>query len=132
MSTTAISNFTVTGWSPTTYQEAVDSPTLARVTVTKTFEGDVAGTSTAELLTCQSAGGGAGYIAQEIFEGSIADRTGTFVMQHGGIHDGTNAAKSFGNVVPGSATGALTGLRGELEYQHDENGAVFTLRYFFE
>lgn len=128
MSRQATANFEVTGWTPAPYSEAEGAPTLSRVTVTKAFTGDLEGTSTAELLTCVAADGSAGYIAQELFEGSLGERAGTFVMQHGGLQEGSEQ-KAYGSVVPGSGTGGFHGLRGEVRYRHDEHGAVFTMEY---
>jgi hypothetical protein len=35
-------------------------------------------------------------------------------------------------VVPGSGTGELRGLRGNVEFRHDENGASLTFDYAIE
>ncbi len=113
------------------YDEPGEGPKLSRANVTKTFQGEVAGTSTAELLMCQATNGSAGYIAQECVEGRVGDRSGSFVIQHGGIRT-AGGQKVFGHVGPGSGTGELHGLRGEVEYRHDEQGAAFTLDYDFE
>jgi hypothetical protein len=130
MTTRATGSFQITGWDQKPYGDEGDGPQLARATVTKTFRGDLEGTSSAELLMCgdASGGGGAGYIAQEVVTGTLAGRAGTFVLQHGGLR-GAGEAYTFGNVVPDSATGALHGLTGKVEYRHDESGAVFTLDY---
>jgi hypothetical protein len=131
MNNRATATFEITGWEETAYDEPVGGPKLSRVTVTKTFQGGVAATSKAELLMCGAADGSAGYIAQERIEGRLGDRSGSFVIHHGGIRGG-GAPKVFGHVVPGSGTGELRGLRGEVEYRHDEQGATFTLDYDFE
>jgi hypothetical protein len=129
MSTRATANFEITGWEQTDYGEPGDGPKLARATVKKAFRGDVEGSSTAELLMCGGPeGGGAGYIAQEVVTATLAGRSGTFVLQHGGLR-GAGEAYTFGNVVPDSATGGLRGLTGKVEYRHDESGAVLTLDY---
>ncbi|HSU16508.1 DUF3224 domain-containing protein [Longimicrobium sp.] len=131
MSTRATANFEITGWEQTAYGDEGGGPKLARATVKKTFRGDVEGTSTAELLMCGDAsGGGAGYIAQEVVTATLGGRSGTFVLQHGGVR-GAGEAYTFGNVVPDSATGELRGMTGKAEYRHDENGAVLTLDYDF-
>lgn len=127
MSTRATANFEVTGWEQTPYGEA-GGPQLARAQVKKRFTGDLQGESTAELLMCGGAEGGAGYIAQEVVTGTLAGRTGTFVLQHGGIR-GAGTPYTFGTVVPDSATDGLRGLTGTVTYAHDERGAVLTLDY---
>jgi hypothetical protein len=124
--TEIVADFEITGWDETVYDEPDEGPKLARATIRKTFRGDVAGTSVAELLTTQGAGG-RGYLACERFTGTIAGRHGTVVFQHGGIDDG-GSGRAFGQVVPGSGTGGLAGLAGEVTFAHDETGARVTLR----
>jgi hypothetical protein len=119
--------FEVVGWDDTLYFES-DEPNgtkLARVTVRKTFTGALTGTSVTEVLTA-GGGTGRGYVASELFEGSIDGRTGTVVFQHGGVGD-ESASEAFGAIVPGTGSGELTGLRGSVVYRHDETGAVVTL-----
>lgn len=134
MRTTA--SFDVTGWEEQPYDEPEVGPRLARATVTKAFSGELAGESTAELLMCQADPddfkAGAGYVASEQFVGQLGDREGSFVMQHGGL-SGSGAERTFGHVVPGSATGALAGLRGEVLISRTPEGDhTLTLDYDFE
>lgn len=120
-------DFEITGWDDALYfgAEDPDGPQLARVTVRKTFTGAVSGSSVTELLTA-GGGTGRGYVASELFEGSIDGRKGTVVFQHGGVGD-ESGATAFGNIVPGTGTDGLAGLRGTVVYRHDETGAVVTL-----
>ena len=121
---TLTASFEITGWEPSTYEER-DGRILGRVTVRKTFNGDLHGASTAELLTAE-APGGRGYVASERFSGSIAGRTGTVVFQHGGLDDGVSPT-AFGAIVPGSGTGELEALAGTITYRHDDAGARVVL-----
>ena len=130
MNTKATSEFTITSWEPTPYDEHVPGPKMTRTVVKKTFTGALAGSSVAQLLTCESESGSAGYIAMERIEGTLNGRAGTFVIQHGGLFDATTGkATPYGTIVPGSATGELAGLRGSAEYRHDDQGAILTLHY---
>lgn len=108
-------SFDVTGWEQAPYAEPDHGPTLARATVRKTFRGGLQGESVAELLMCQAdpkdLGAGAGYVASERFVGTLDGKSGTFVLQHGGL-TGAGAPQTFGNIVPGSGTGELAGLLG--------------------
>jgi hypothetical protein len=117
--------FEVTGWDQSVYDEPAEGPALARATVRKTFHGDMDGVSVAELLTAGNADG-RGYVASERFTGTITGRRGTVVYQHGGLDDG-HAPAAFGHLVPGSGTGELVGLAGEITFAHDESGARVTL-----
>jgi hypothetical protein len=103
---------------------------MARATVKKKFAGELDATSVAELLLCKIDDAHAAYTGQERVTGTLAGREGTFVIQHGGIVDGPEQ-RPFGEIVPGSATGALTGLRGAVTFMHDEQGARVQLDYDF-
>jgi hypothetical protein len=131
MNSRATAIFEVTGWESTVYDEPPEKPALSRVTIKKTFRGEVEGSSTAELLMCAGADDAGSYIVQERFEGKVGDRHGSFVMHHGGMR-WNGGSRVYGQVAPGSGTGDLRGIRGEVQYRHDEQGAVFTLDYDFE
>lgn len=130
MSTTIKATVDVTGWDESAYDEPAEGATLSRITVTKRFSGHLDATSTAQLLTAVAHDdpNQAGYIGSERVTDTLDGRTGTFVIQHGGVAGGPEN-RQFGWVVPGSATGALRGLAGTVHFQHDEHGAVFTMDY---
>jgi hypothetical protein len=126
----ATAEFTILSWEPVSTEDEPPAPKMTRTIVKKTFTGALAGSSVAELLTCETESGGAGYLAMERVEGTLDGLAGTFVIQHGGIYDAaTGKATPYGAIVPGSATGALAGLRGSAEYKHDDSGAILTLHY---
>jgi Protein of unknown function (DUF3224) len=126
MTIRAVAAFDVTGWDQVQYEEEVEGPQLSRATVRKRFRGDLTGESTAELLMCQADpsdfSSGAGYVASERFVGRLGDRAGTFVVQHWGLSGGGLSPRTAGHVVPGSGTGELTGLSGEVEISVDADG----------
>ena len=123
---TVTAAFEITGWEEVRLDdEAAGGPKRARVTVAKRFSGALEGTSVAELLSVQSAGG-RGYVASEVVDATLEGRHGTFVIQHGGI-GGATGERAFGHVVPGSGTGELAGLLGQAAFAHDEAGARVTL-----
>jgi hypothetical protein len=111
MSEHAKGSFDISGWD----EKAADEPTgatLGQVVVTKTFHGDLVGTSTTRLLSVRTEAGPAAYVALEHVEGTLGGRRGTFVLQHSaGSSDGVQWLKW--QVVPTSGTSELTGLRGE-------------------
>ena len=86
----------------------------ARMTITKTFHGDLDGTSTGQMLSAPTAvQGSAGYVAIEKVEGTVNGRRGTFVLQHHGIMNRGEPQLSV-TVVPDSGTDELLGLTGEM------------------
>ena len=129
MTTRIVTPFEITAWEESPADTPTEGPPIARITVRKTFTGDLAGESTAELITCRSADDTTAlYTAVERVTGTLDGRTGTFVIQHGGIAGGPEI-RQFGWVVPGSATGDLRGLSATVHFQHDEHGALFTMDY---
>ncbi len=124
--TTITAPFEITGWDATPYDEPAEGPTLSRVTVRKRFSGPLEGTSVAERLIADGAGGRS-YKASECAEGTLEGRRGTFVLQHGGVDDTVAEPHTFGHVVPGSGTGELTRLRGDVQFAHDATGARLLL-----
>jgi hypothetical protein len=130
MATRANVSFDVTSWEQTPYEVEGKGPQLFRAKVQKAFRGDLVGESTAELLMCvadpSDLGAGAGYVGSERVIARLAGRDGTFVLQHWGISGGGGPQKSGGHVVPGSGTGELAGLSGQIEISADH---TFTLDY---
>jgi hypothetical protein len=125
--TTTTASFEITAFDDTIYDDPPEGPKLSRVTIGKRFSGALEGTSVTEMLAA-GGDGGRGYVASERVTGTLDGRAGTFVMQHGGLDDGGDL-RQFGSIVPGSGTGELRGLRGDVLYVHDDSGARVTFTY---
>ena len=117
-------SFDVTGWDETAVSEPAALPGHGRATVRKRFHGALEAESVAELVTWTAAdpADGAGYVASEVVTGTLDGKAGTFVVQHGGLMGAGTPPRTFGNVVPGSGTGALEGLAGTVEIARDADG----------
>lgn len=131
----AQSVFQVTGWDEDGYPNSASEAKLSLAEVTKSFDGDFVGTSTAKVLMCLSDPddftAGAGYVASEIYTGSLAGKNGVFVVQHGGL-SGPKGETTYGTVIPGSGTGELKGLSGTISIVRDADGTHhFTMDYSF-
>jgi hypothetical protein len=87
---------------------------LGRMTIDKTFQGDLAGTSKGQMLAAMTpVQGSAGYVAIERVEGTLHGRKGAFLLQHSGtMTRGTPALVV--TVVPDSGTDQLAGLFGKM------------------
>lgn len=131
MSTHAEGTFEIETWDESPYDEH-EGTKLTRTRVTKTFHGDMEGTSTAELLMAYGAAqDSAAYVGFERVVGSVNGRSGSFVLHHtaSGAHGTRSASWS---VVPDSGTGKLLGLRGEARISTGiDGGHSFTLDYDF-
>ena len=124
----AQSTFKIDRWQDHPWEEIPGGHTLARATVNKTFHGDLEGTSTAELVLSKGPDGSAAYVGLERIDARLANRNGTFVLMHSALADSAGQHGEW-QIVPGSATGELHGLRGRAEYRHDASGASFRLDY---
>ena len=91
-----------------------DDSALGRLTIDKTFRGDLEGTSKGQMLAASTdVPGSAGYVAMERVTGTLAGRSGAFVLQHTGTMTRGDAELSV-TVVPDSGTEQLTGLTGRM------------------
>jgi hypothetical protein len=90
------------------------SPLLGRMTIDKTFHGDLAATSTGEMLSARTnVKDSAGYVAIERVSGSLHGRQGSFVLQHSSTLSRGDSQQSI-TVVPDSGTDELVGLSGSM------------------
>ena len=112
MKRTANARFAIRNWEEKPYSEGPDLPKLARASVTKALTGDIEGEGQVEYLMMYRGDGSAAFVGVERVTARLAGRSGTFVLQRTGVFEGGQAKESY-SVIPGSATGELTGLRGE-------------------
>ena len=128
MTTRATGTFTIETWDATPYDEQ-DDISLSRTRVTKTFTGEIQGTSTAELLMAQAPEGSAAYVGMERIVGAVNGRAGSFVLHHSATAD-RGAQSASWTVVPDSGTGELRGIRGQARIDiTSDGGHTFTLDY---
>lgn len=106
-----------------------DGIQLNRNVVRKTFSGDVAGTSEAQMIAARTDDpGSAGYVAMELFTGTVAGKSGSFVMQHNGIVDNGSPDLSV-VIVPGTGTADLSGISGSLTIDNVDGVHSYVLDY---
>lgn len=101
---------------------------LSHNSFTKTFAGDLEGSSITEMLAARSPGG-AGYVAMERVVGRLGDRVGTFVLLHLGTLDDMGEPTGHWAIVPGSGTGELEGISGHAHIGADEDTHRIQLHY---
>ena len=99
---------------PLPNDEKVPGLTVGRMGYDKQWKGDIEGTSKGEMMTvATSVDGSAGYVAVEHVTGTLAGRSGSFMLLHRGTMQGGAFSLDI-TVVPDSGTGQLIGLRGKL------------------
>lgn len=105
---------------------------LGRMSIDKTFTGDLVASSRGEMLTAMtSEKGSAGYVAIEQVVGALSGKKGGFVLQHFGT---MNQGKDHlvVEVVPGSGTDELQGLSGRLNINIESGQHCYTFEYQLE
>jgi len=128
----ATASFKNTSHDQAAHGEPGDGPPLSRINLAREFTGDLVGKSTAELLACTSGPDRFGYVGVDRFTGRLKGRSGSFVFQHGGMHD-KGTLRPFGYVVAGSGTDELKGLWGAVRIAVAPAGAhTIELDYDFE
>ena len=96
------------------YAQGGDGVHLGRLSIDKTFSGDLEATSAGEMLSARTTTeGSAGYVAIEQVRGTLAGKAGSFVLQHFGTMN-RGESRLVLEVVPDSGVGQLTGLSGTM------------------
>lgn len=94
---------------------------VGRFAVSKTFRGDIDGTSAGEMLSFRSpTAGSAGYVLIEHVTGTLKGKRGSFVIQHFGIMD-RNKPELRAEIIPDSGTGDLVGIAGAMSINPADN-----------
>jgi len=111
-----------------TYDQAADAK-IGRMSIDKTFQGGLVGTSRGEMLSGGSpAEGSAGYVAIERVTGTLQGRSGSFLLQHSGTMTPTSQELTI-TVVPGSGTGELEGIAGTMSIEIDGGKHLYDFDY---
>lgn len=96
------------------YSDGTQGNQLGRMSIDKTFTGDLEATSKGEMLSAMTpTKGSAGYVAIEQVTGTLKGKAGSFVLQHFGIMDNGNDRLVL-EVVPDSGTGELIWISGSM------------------
>jgi hypothetical protein len=114
--------FEVKGWDENPFDD-LETPKVTRAVVTKSYAGDMDGSSTTEWLMAYAEDGDATFVGLERFTGVVDGRSGTLVLRHVGSYaDG--AAKADLIVVEGANSGELGSASGEGAFLADPAGSV--------
>jgi len=120
--TSATSPFTLDVFETDEPYDTVDGIAYARTRIDKSFHGDLEATSHVEMLSVRGEGDGAGYVALETVRGTLQGRTGTFAILHAGTMTEEGIWARW-PISPGSGTGELEGIRGEVTIEIAPDGA---------
>jgi len=114
---------------PQAADDYADGKVLGRMTIDKTFHGDLSAASRGQMLSAMGGvKGSAGYVAIERVSGTLGGRTGSFVLQHTGSMDRGQASLTV-TVVPDSGDGELTGLSGAMVIEITGGAHLYRFTY---
>ena len=114
---------------PQSLANADTVPLMGRLSINKTFSGDLQANSQGEMLSAGTAvKGSAGYVAMERVTGMLHGKSGSFVLQHSGTMNRGVPQLSV-SVVPDSGTDELAGLSGALTIQIADGKHSYVMDY---
>ncbi len=106
-----------------------ENDTSARMSIAKTFAGDLMGTSTGQMMH----GGNPAtesrvYVAIETIAGTLNGKKGSFIAVHRGTM--TKQGQDLAIIIaPDSGTEALTGISGTMDIQVEDGKHSYTISY---
>lgn len=101
-----------------------------RLTLEKTFSGDLEGTSQGEMMSVEATVEGSGaYVAIERIRGTLQGRKGTFSVIHNGTMQRGGDFNLLIRIVPDSGTDELAGLSGTMQILIAEGKHSYTVDY---
>ncbi|MEV7016804.1 DUF3224 domain-containing protein [Streptomyces sp. NPDC093991] len=125
-------HFTFTDWKESPVSPEGSFPRLAHATVVNAFFGGIEAEATVCDYTIAYGTAATGSFAGlELVTGRLDGRAGAFVLEERGRFDGDGTVHCAFEVVEGSGTGGLTGLRGTGAFtcRHGETKVPYTFAY---
>ncbi|MGB6310548.1 MAG: DUF3224 domain-containing protein [Steroidobacteraceae bacterium] len=105
-----------------------ESAGIGRMSLDKSFTGDLEAASAGEMLSAMSAEDSGVYVAIERVTGRLSGRSGAFVLQHCGIMTRGSPQLSV-MVVPESGTDGLQGISGSMAIKIDDGKHYYDFDY---
>jgi len=110
--------------------EPLTAGAFPRLSLKKTFHGDLEGTSEGEMMGVETAvEGSRGYVAVERVTGTLHGREGSFALIHNSTMRRGGEFSMLIRVVPDSGTGALEGITGTFEIVFEGSDHLYHFDY---
>ncbi|WP_052862923.1 DUF3224 domain-containing protein [Streptomyces niger] len=125
-------HFTYADWTERAVGPGADHPKLAHASVANSFTGGIeAARTTCEYTIGYGTAETGTFTGMELLAGSLDGRAGTFVVEERGSFGADGTVRCTFEVVPGTATGELTGLRGTGSFTavRGESSIPYTFEY---
>ncbi len=111
------------------YANSKDGIQLGRMSIDKTFFGELSATSKGEMLSARtSIAGSAGYVALELVTGELCGKKGSFALQHYGTM-ANGEQNLLLEVVPDSGSDELANLKGKMNITMENSQHFYTFEY---
>jgi hypothetical protein len=104
---------------------------VGRMVINKVFSGDLKGTGTGQMISKRIEGGNAVYYAVEEVVATLDGKSGAFTLLHHGEMSASEQSLSI-SVMPGSGSGELAGISGNMAINIEEGMHSYQFSYTFE
>ncbi|RKH16043.1 DUF3224 domain-containing protein [Corallococcus sp. CA047B] len=133
MGTPAKIRFSMANWKETAFGEQEGGLKLSQVMCTRGFQGDFEGEGALAYLLDYRADQTCHFMGLERVTGTLLGKKGSFVLKHSGVYAADTATSDW-EVVAGSGTGELRGLRGQGGFvaKHGEDVHDMVLDHHFD
>lgn len=131
MSSKIKTTFKIDSWEEDPFSQSVNGPKLNRASVKQTYSGDLEARSTIEYLMTTFEDETSTFIGIEEVIGKLKGKSGSFLFEHNGTHQGGIAKSSF-KIIANSGTGELSGIQGSGSYEATHEKAEMKLEYHFD
>ena len=118
--------FNVVSWDEKQYDAAPGQPKFTHARVVHELMGAIKGEASICYLMVYRPNETANFVGLATVTGTIDGRDGAFVMQDVGTFE-NGVARGRWTILPGLATGALHGIRGDGHFASDGDGASYLL-----
>jgi hypothetical protein len=108
-------------WKEGPYLEGPGAIQLVQADMTLTYAGEITGQGIARFLMTYAGASETLFSGQERITGAVGGHEGSFVVRWVGTDDG-GTTRASGTVIPGTGTGALAGLSGDLTLEAQRGG----------
>jgi uncharacterized protein DUF3224 len=125
-------SFVVASWAESIVGDSERYPKLAHASITNTFSGGIEATEVAcQYTLVYSTELTGAFTGMQLLTGTVGGRNGSFAVREGGWFGEDGLIHGTFEVVSGSATDELSGLRGTGHYtiKHGDSAVPYTFDY---
>lgn len=131
--TQAHAQYAVKEWHRRKWSDQPQTPGahVFRIELTSGYTGDIEAESSIQILITQNEDGTGNLVGLEKVIGSVHGKSGSFVFQHTGTFDNGKIHETL-LVMPGSGTGELAGISGQVTIDLNQHGEGFPVTLDYE